>query len=279
MGRQKPNKPLRQPVCRGCTRERGNGMEPTDSRRQFGRRIWLLITVIAVAGLVYWQFGNYLRLEYLAERESDLRTLQSQSPVLVWSAAFLIYVLVTGLSLPGALFMTLVMGWYFGFWYGLLLVSFASTAGATMAFLFSRYLFRNAVQRRFGDRLRTFHDSLEREGALYLFTLRLIPVVPFFVINAVMGLTPIRPWTFWWVSQLGMLAGTAVYMYAGSRVPDLKTLSDQGVQAVFTPTQLTQITLALLLLGLFPLVTRKLLQWLRPSVMMLPSAPDEHAAR
>ena len=240
-------------------------MEQTGPRKQLWQRMLLLVAVVSVAGVAYWRFGEYLRLAYLAERESDLKSLQRQSPAFVVSTAFGIYVLITSLSLPGALVMTLVMGWFFGFYRGLLFVSFASTTGATLAFLFSRYLFRDAVQSRFGDRLRTFHESLEREGAFYLFTLRLIPAVPFFVINAVMGLTPIRTWTFWWVSQLGMLPGTAVYCYAGSRVPDLRTLSEQGVQAVFSTTQLTQITVALVLLGLFPLATRKLLQWWRPS--------------
>ena len=113
-------------------------------------------------------------------------------PVLVYGAAFVVYVVVTGFSLPGAAVLTLVYGWYFGWLRGLVLVSFASTAGATMAFLLSRFLFRDAIQKRFGDRLQNFNQSLEKEGPFFLFTLRLIPAVPFFIINAVMGLTPIR---------------------------------------------------------------------------------------
>ena len=127
-----------------------------------------------------------------------------------------------------------------------------------MAFLLSRYLFRDWIQSRFGTRLKTFNQSLEQDGAIYLFTLRLVPAVPFFVINAVMGLTQLRIWTFWWVSQLGMLAGTAVYIYAGSRIPDLQTLEQEGINAIFSTSQLTQITIALVLLGLFPLVVKKL---------------------
>ncbi|WP_040769634.1 TVP38/TMEM64 family protein, partial [Novipirellula maiorica] len=152
--------------------------------------------------------------------------------------------------------LTLVYGWYFGFGRGLILVSFASTAGATVAFLLSRFLFRDTIQNRFGERLKSFNASLEKEGPFFLFTLRLIPAVPFFVINAVMGLTPIRTRTFWWVSQIGMLAGTAVYVYAGSSVPDLQTLADQGIGAVFTSGQLWQIGSAFVLLGLFPLIVR-----------------------
>ena len=175
----------------------------------------------------------------------------------------MVYVVVTGLSLPGAAVLTLVYGWYFGLLRGVVLVSFASTAGATMAFLLSRFLFRDAIQKRFGDRLPSFNQSLEKEGPFFLFTMRLIPAVPFFVINAVMGLTPIRTRTFWWVSQLGMLAGTAVYVYAGSSVPDLQTLADKGIGAVFTPSQLTQIVIAFVLLGVFPLIVRFAMKFIR----------------
>ena len=131
-----------------------------------------------------------------------------------------------------------------------------------MAFLLCRYLFRDSVQRHFGDRLARFNEALKREGPFYLFTLRLIPAVPFFVINAVMGLTPIPARTFWWVSQIGMLAGTIVYIYAGSSVPDLATLAEKGIYAVFTPRQLTQIIVAFGLLGTFPLATRWTLKFL-----------------
>ena len=128
--------------------------------------------------------------------------------------------------------------------------------GATLAFLLSRFLFRDFIQGRFGERLDSFNQSLEREGPFFLFTLRLVPAVPFFVINAVMGLTPIKTTTFWWVSQLGMLAGTVVFVYAGSSVPSLQTLAEERINAVFTPRQFTQILLAFVLLGTFPLAVR-----------------------
>ena len=219
------------------------------------------IAVLLLVGVAYWQFGDTLSLENLASRESSLRELQVESPVLVYVAAFAIYVAVAGLSLPGAAALTLVFGWYFGFWRGLLLVSFASTAGATAAFFLSRYLFRDAIQSRFGERLQAFNQSLEREGAFYLFTLRLIPAVPFFVVNLVMGLTPVRPRTFWWVSQLGMLPGTAVYVYAGASVPSLSELAANGVGGIVSP----QLIIAFVLLGLFPLLVKKLLQKFRPA--------------
>ncbi|GAA5508212.1 TVP38/TMEM64 family protein [Novipirellula caenicola] len=220
------------------------------------KKAGLFLLVVAAAIIGYLQFGHLLNLDSLAQRESQLRTFQADHPVLVYGVAFGIYVLATGLSIPGAAVLTLVYGWYFGFVRGLVLISFASTAGATVAFLLSRFLFRDAIQNRFGERLKSFNESLEKEGPFFLFTLRLIPAVPFFMINAVMGLTPIRTRTFWWVSQLGMLAGTAVYVYAGSSVPDLQTLADKGIAAVFTSSQLWQIGSAFVLLGLFPLIVR-----------------------
>lgn len=228
----------------------------TDEGSGLGKKLIVLLVVVGIVGAAYVQFGDTLTLANLAQQESQLRAIQAEHPALVYGAAFLVYIIVTGLSLPGATALTLLYGWYFGLFRGVVVVSFASTAGATLAFLLSRFLFRDAIQRRFGDRLENFNRALEREGAFFLFTLRLIPAVPFFVINAVMGLTPIRTRTFWWVSQLGMLAGTSVYVYAGSSVPSLQTLAEQGINAIFTPTQVTQIVIALALLGLFPLAVR-----------------------
>jgi len=221
---------------------------------------WTKVVVLCAVGIAVWigfvYFGDTLNLQNLADREAQLREFQQQNPWLVYGIAFLVYVVVAGLSLPGAAMLTLLYGWYFGFLPAVILVSFSSTAGATMAFLLSRFLFRGAIQNRFGQRLQSFNDALAREGAFFLFTLRLIPAVPFFVINAVMGLTPLRTRTFWWVSQLGMLPGTAVYVYAGSSVPNLQKLADEGVNAVFNSTQMTQIIVAFALLGLFPLLVR-----------------------
>ncbi len=225
------------------------------------KKLGILLLLVGIVGVGYTQFGDTLSLANLAKQESQLREFQQLHPVLVFGIAFLIYVVVTGLSLPGAAVLTLLYGWYFGLLPGIIVVSFASTMGATLAFLLSRFLFRDAIQRRFGDRLTKFNESLEREGPFFLFTLRLIPAVPFFVINAVMGLTPIRTLTFWWVSQLGMLAGTAVYVYAGSSVPSLQTLADNGINAVFTPSQFSQIFLAFVLLGTFPLAVRWGMKW------------------
>jgi uncharacterized membrane protein YdjX (TVP38/TMEM64 family) len=233
------------------------------NRLSMTKRIVVLLLVAAVAPVAYTQFGNLLSLDSLAQRESQLRAFQHEHPVLVYGAAFLIYVVVTGLSLPGAAALTLVYGSYFRSMRGALLVSFASTSGATLAFLLSRFLFRDSIQSRFGQRLASLDEALEREGPFFLFTLRLILAVPVFVINAVMGLTPIRTRTFWWVSQLGLLAGTVVYVYAGSSVPSLRALADDGINAVFTPVQLLQILVAFALLGVFPLLVRLVMKMVK----------------
>lgn len=235
------------------------------SEKQASSSAWLkLVAGVVLLSLIvvgYATFGDALSLEQLATRESQLREFQKESPVLVFGFAFLVYVIVTGLSLPGAAALTLIFGWYFGFWRGLVLVSLASTAGATLAFTMSRYLLRDSIQSNFGDRLASFNNALRQEGAFYLFTLRLIPVVPFFVINLVMGVTPIRASTFWWVSQLGMLPGTAVYVYAGSSVPDLQTLATNGVSGILSP----KLLVAFVLLGLFPLLVKNIMNRFRPT--------------
>ena len=217
---------------------------------------FLLLAAGIGLGIAY---RDSLSLTALAERETELKAFQQEHPVAVYGIAFAVYVAVTGLSLPGAAALTLLMGWYFGLLRGIVLVSFASTAGATVAFLVSRFLFRDAIQSKLGEKLAWFNEQLDRDGPFFLFTLRLVPLVPFFVINALMGLTKIKATTFWWVSQLGMLAGTAVYVFAGSRVPDLQTLATEGAGAVFSPSQLLQITLAFGLLGVFPLIVKFLL--------------------
>ena len=224
-------------------------------------RKWVLLALVAtVIAVAYMRFGDALTLEGIAAREMALRDFQANNPIVVFGVAFVIYVAVTGLSLPGAAAMTLVFGWYFGFVPGLVLVSFASTTGATLAFLLSRYILRSSIQTRFGDRLRAFNEALERDGAFYLFTLRLVPAVPFFVINLVMGLTPLRAPTFWWVSQVGMLPGTAVFVYAGAAVPDLQTLSQEGAAGILSP----QVIAAFVLLGVFPLLVKRALERFRP---------------
>ena len=225
----------------------------------FNSRKLLFFAFLAVTFITLAYFAkNYLNLDFLAAKELWLKQYYAGHPLIVLGAAFIIYVLMAGLSIPGATILSLVYAWFFGFWPALILISFASTAGATLAFLSSRYLLRDVIQNKCGDRLAVINDAIDREGNFYLFLMRLIPAFPFFVVNLVMGLTRIKATTFWWVSQLGMLAGTAVYVYAGSRIPDLQTLKADGIKAVFTGSQLTQIIIALALLGLFPIIAKKI---------------------
>lgn len=249
---------------RGCScvlnpssaRERDSAVAPPP----MWPRYVVLAMVVAAGATGFWWFGDELTLAKLATHESAFQQYRMDHPVLIYLITFSTYVAVTGLSLPGAAAMSLLIGWLFGFWKSLVLVSLGSTTGATVAFLLSRYLFRQSITERFGDRLDDFNAALQRDGAFYLLTLRLIPAVPFFIINAVMGLTPMRVRTFWWVSQLGMLPGTMVYVYAGSSVPSLQSLADKGVNAVFSSSQMAQILAAFVLLAVLPLVVRSLMK-------------------
>ena len=234
-------------------------------------KVVVLLLVIGAAVFGYANYGDSLTLEEIAEKEADLRNFQAKNPILVYGLAFVIYVAVTGLSLPGAVPLTLVFGWFFGLWRGVLVVSFASTMGATLAFLLSRYVLGNTIQAKFGNRLRSFNEALKRDGALFLFTMRLIPAIPFFVINLVMGLTPIPVLTYWIVSQIGMLPGTIVFVYAGSAVPDPRTLSAQGIGGILTPKVIT----AFVILGLFPLVVKFIMKRVRPKASTGVDTPDE----
>ena len=184
----------------------------------------LLITAIAAWHLL--DLGHYLTLEQLKAQQAALERFYQANPLLLLALFFAIYVLVTALSLPGAAIMTLAAGAIFGLPTGFLLVSFASSIGATLAFLASRYLFHDAVQNRFGTRLRAVNEGVARDGAFYLFSLRLVPVFPFFAVNLLMGLTPIRTWTYYWVSQVGMVLGTIVYVNAGTQLARIESLSD-----------------------------------------------------
>ncbi len=218
-------------------------------------KMTVLIVIVSAALIGYLKFGDVLSLEYLASKEEGLRELKQDNPVQVMGLSFAFYVAATGLSLPGAAVLTLVCGWFFGFAQGIILVSFASTAGATLAFLFSRFLLRDTIEAKFGEKLKGFNEALKREGAFYLFSLRLIPVVPFFVINLVMGLTPLRVSTFGWVSQIGMLPATAVFVYAGAQFPSLVTLAEKGTAGILTP----QLLAAFVVLGVFPILVKKVM--------------------
>lgn len=206
--------------------------------------------VIAMAAYFFLDLGRYLSLAYLQQQLDIIHSFYAENRLLSWLIFLVVYVVVTALSIPGAAVMTLAGGAIFGFTTGLVLVSFASAMGATLAFLVARYLLRDWVQQRFGDRLKTINQGIEKDGAFYLFTLRLVPVFPFFLINLVMALTPLKTWTFYWVSQVGMLAGTAVYINAGTQVAQLQSAGD-----ILSPGLIG----AFVLLGLFPWIARALL--------------------
>lgn len=186
----------------------------------------ILLLVAGVVGFFYFDLSTYLTLDYVRGALDDLRSYYHDHAALTLLLFFVGYVLVTALSLPGAAVMTLLAGALFGIWVGLVLVSFASTIGASLAFLLARYLAGDLVQEKFGNRLKTINQGIEKDGAFYLFTLRLVPVFPFFLINILMGLTPIRLWTFYWVSQVGMLAGTLVYINAGTQLASIESAGD-----------------------------------------------------
>jgi pyruvate/2-oxoglutarate dehydrogenase complex dihydrolipoamide dehydrogenase (E3) component/uncharacterized membrane protein YdjX (TVP38/TMEM64 family) len=211
--------------------------------------VLLLLLALAIGAFVLLDLGRYLSFEQLKASQASFAQLHADQPLTVAVVYFLIYVAATALSFPGATIITLAGGAIFGLWQGLLIVSFASTVGAALAFLASRFVLRDWVEARFGQRLADINAGVNREGAFYLFSLRLIPVVPFFLINLLMGLTRMKVWTFYWVSQLGMLAGTAVFVNAGTQLAQLDSL-----QGILSPALLGSFVL----LGIFPLIARRI---------------------
>jgi len=219
------------------------------------KRWWFAVLLLGAMALFHFlDLGQYLNLATIKSRQSDLEAWRAGQPLVAGVLYFAAYVAASALSLPGAAVMTLAAGAIFGLGWGMLIVSFASSIGATLAFFASRWLLGGWVQSRFGERLAALNVGVAREGGFYLFTLRLVPVLPFFVINLAMGLTPIRPLTFYWVSQLGMLAGTFVYVNAGTQLARIDSLS-----GIVSPGLLG----SLVLLGVFPLVAKKIIDMLQ----------------
>jgi uncharacterized membrane protein YdjX (TVP38/TMEM64 family) len=183
----------------------------------------VLVLLGAIVAYVVFDHGQILSLENFKASQADIVAVKDANPALYIAGFFILYVAVTGLSIPGAAIMTLIAGALFGVVVGTIIVSFASTLGATLAFLSARFVLREWVQGKFGERLRAIDQGLEKDGAFYLFTLRLIPVFPFFVINLLMGLTRIKTGTFFWVSQLGMLPATIVFVNAGTQISRIES--------------------------------------------------------
>ena len=215
-------------------------------------KVILLTATFSIVVALFFAFDlqQYLTLEYLKSSKALFISYYEQNPMLVLGSYFLSYVVMTAFSLPGAVWMTLGGGAFFGLLTGTFVVSFASTIGATLAMLISRFLLRDWVQGRFKQQMKTINSGIQKDGGFYLFTLRLLPVVPFFVINMVMGLTPLRTSTFYWVSQLGMLPGTLVYINAGSELAKIEALGD-----ILSPTLIGSFVL----LGIFPLLVKKII--------------------
>ena len=210
-----------------------------------------IVLALSVSGNLDLQ---YFDLQVLKTKQATIDAYFHSNPILTAAVYFVVYVAVTALSLPGATVMTLAGGAVFGLLWGTLLVSFASTIGATLAFLVSRFLLRDIIQQRFGDKLKAVNAGVEKDGGFYLFTLRLVPAFPFFIINLVMGLTPLATRTFYWVSQLGMLAGTLVYVNAGTQLARIESLND-----ILSPALIASFTL----LGIFPIITRKIVEGIK----------------
>jgi pyruvate/2-oxoglutarate dehydrogenase complex dihydrolipoamide dehydrogenase (E3) component/uncharacterized membrane protein YdjX (TVP38/TMEM64 family) len=214
-----------------------------------GKLLLIALIAVLIAAFIVFDLGQYFSLSYLKSQQAAIDELYRANALQTVAAFFLIYVAATGLSLPGATVLTLAAGAIFGLLWGTVIVSFASSIGATLAFLASRYLLRDPVQAKFGDKLKAVNAGIDKDGAFYLFTLRLVPAFPFFVINLVMGLTSIRTRTFYWVSQLGMLAGTIVYVNAGTQIAQIESAA-----GILSPALIASFTL----LGIFPLIAKKI---------------------
>lgn len=215
------------------------------------KKIAILAVMAVLIGLFfYFDVAQYLNLEYLKESQERFQQLYQQNRVTVISLYMLMYIVVTALSLPGAAIMTLAGGGLFGLITGTIAVSFASTIGATLACLASRFVLRDWVQNKFGEKLQTINEGIDKEGAFYLFSLRLIPIFPFFIINLLMGLTTMPIRTYFWVSQLGMLPATIVYVNAGNELAKIDSLG-----GIVSPSLLISFAI----LGLFPITVKKLM--------------------
>jgi uncharacterized membrane protein YdjX (TVP38/TMEM64 family) len=219
----------------------------------FKRGILLVSIVLLIAAFFIFDIGQYLTLESLKANQQDLAEYIASNWLQAFIVYFLIYVTATALSLPGAIILTLGAGALFGLGFGLLLASFASTIGATLAFLVSRFLLRDWVKSTFSERIKAIDKGVEKDGPFYLLSLRLVPIFPFFVINLVMGVTSIRTVTYYLVSQVGMLIGTAVYVNAGTQLAEIEAVSDIASK---------ELILSFVLLGIFPIIAKLILNFI-----------------
>jgi pyruvate/2-oxoglutarate dehydrogenase complex dihydrolipoamide dehydrogenase (E3) component/uncharacterized membrane protein YdjX (TVP38/TMEM64 family) len=219
------------------------------------KKIAILAALVVLVVLFFaLNLGRFFSLEFIKAQQASFAAAYDARPVMVTLVFFAVYVLITALSLPGAAIMTLAAGASFGLIWGTVVVSIASTLGATLAMLAARYLLRDSIEKRFGPKLAEVNKGIEKEGGLYLFTLRLVPLIPFFALNLLMGLTKMKTWTFFWVSELGMFAGTVAYVNAGTEIAKITSL-----RSVLSPGLIGSFVL----LGLLPLVIKKLLDYFK----------------
>ena len=214
----------------------------------------LLALVLALIAFFSFDLPRFFSLASIKESQQTFDSLYRAKPVLVTLVFFSIYVVITALCMPGAAILMLVAGASFGLAWGTMVVSLASTLGATLTMLLGRYVFQSSIEKRFSAKLADVNRGIESEGAFYLFTLRMLPLIPFFALNLLMGLTKMKTWTFFWVSQLGMLAGTVAYVNAGTEIAKIDSLA-----AILSPGLLASFVL----LGLLPLVFKKILDALK----------------
>ena len=214
----------------------------------------LIVIVLAVIAFFFFDLHQYFTLEAVKAQRQGLVDQFQANPFKIAFAFFLVYVAVAGLSLPGALLLTLLGGAIFGLFWGTIIVSFASSVGATLAFLASRFILRDSIKAKFGDKLAAIDEGVSKEGAFYLFSLRLIPAFPFFIVNLIMGLTSMKTTTFYWVSQVGMLLGTIIYVNVGTQLAGLSSL-----KGILNPGLL----ISFVLLGLAPLIAKKIIDILK----------------
>ncbi len=219
-----------------------------------GKLLLLVVLAILIGAFFYFDLRQYLTLEFFKSKQAELEAYYAANPLKTIGIYFVLYVAMAALSLPGAALTTLVGGALFGLVVGVLVVSFASSIGATLAFLTSRYLLRDAIQSRYGERLKALNEGIAKDGPFYLFTIRMIPAIPFFVVNLVMGLTPIKTRTFYWVSQLGMFLGTIVFVNAGTQIARIETLG-----GILSP----RIVLAFVLLALLGLISKRVVDLIK----------------
>lgn len=224
------------------------------------------VLVCVVAAFFALDLGQYLTLDYLKQSQEKFQALYHENKFSVLGSYIAIYIVVTALSLPGAAVMTIAGGLFFGLAVGTIAASIASTIGATLACFVARTLLRDWVYKKFGDKLQTINEGIDREGGFYLFTVRLIPIFPFFIINLVMGLTRMPLRTFFWVSQLGMLPVTMVYVNAGKEIGKIDSLA-----GILSPTLIASFVI----LGLFPITVKKVMQFIKPRLAPQLSQKDK----